>query len=696
MKLRLQKLITFLLIFVLSFSMSSNLKVHAEDELNEGEQRIRLLIDNVPQVDIKLAVGDTDINIDAFKEDLIAELESRGIDTSNFHVITTEQTTVSTEMADAGEIFSSWGRIGWTGQWSYDSSTKTITNAENTDNFTGFYYPHSFKYRDIDFSYWNCTTDLDDDYMGAMVRFNVNPDGTVTTYVFSLGRSDNGDGWQNLYHGYGLYKIVQKPFEYPNVELLQSTDAVWTRNQWTKYRILADGNNIQVYQDGVKLIDYTDNIDPIEEGSYGFFSFSQAYSMYKDITVVTENTLTFTELLRKTQWDEDSLHFLINLNESEEDFFSDEELKEEVTSTLQANEIHYIGWGSDILQEITEEYVGENANRGTFINSSNYTESILEIADYIIWRTAFPEGSGLESDPYIIRNSGQIRSVNYDLSAYYRLEESIDFNGSIFEGIGTYGTPFTGHFDGNGCSIRNCIIRGGVGSEDFTDYTGFFRVINDAQIRNVNLTDIEVYGKSYTGGLIGYGTGSETVIEKCSVGEVSIYGEDYVGGIAGWMESGTMLDCESYANIFGARYIGGVAGSTQNVLLKNILSLANVTGKECVGGIVGLSTSTRIEQCQTLANVNGNKYIGGVTGYHNGNQLEGMILVPDICSCDSLANIKGDSYVGGIAGYAECTGLEDCYCQGTIEGNVYLGGIIGAEETCNVTECQDFAQIMNS
>lgn len=696
MKLKLQKFITFLLILVLSFSMGSNLKVHAEDELNENEQRIRLLIDNVPQVDIKLAVGDTDINIDTLKEDLLAELESRGIDTSNFHVVTTEQTTVSTEMADAAEIFSSWGRIGWTGQWSYNSSTKTITNAENTDNFTGFYYPHSFKYRDIDFSYRNCTTDLDDDVMGAMVRFNRHEDGTVTTYVFSLDRGDYNSGIPQTQGGGGFYKIVQKPFETASVTLLQGTDAVWTRNQWTKYRIVADGNHFEVYQDSTKIIDYTDTSNPIEEGSYGFFSYSQAYSMYKDITVVTENTLTFTELLRKTQWDEDSLHFLINLNESEEDFFSNEELKEEVTSTLQANEIHYIGWGRNTLQEITEEYVGENANRGTFIDSSNYTESIIKIADYIIWRTAFPEGSGLESDPYIIRNSGQIRSVNYNLSAYYRLEESIDFNGSIFEGIGTYGTPFTGHFDGNGCSIRNCIIRGGVGNEDFTDYTGFFRVINDAQIRNVNLTDIEVYGKSYTGGLIGYGTGSGTVIEKCSVGEVSIYGDDYVGGIASWMESGTILDCESYANVFGSRYIGGAAGSIKKVLLKNILSLANVTGQECVGGIVGLSTSTRIEQCQTLANVNGYKYIGGITGYHNGTPLESIIWKCDICNCDSSANIKGDSYIGGIAGYAECTGLEDCYCEGTIEGNVYLGGIIGAEETCSLTDCQDYAQIMNS
>jgi len=680
-----QKIIRkLLLIIVCFFCINGSLPVHAEE--SSEKQKIKLLTDEIPKVDIKLAVGDADINIEQFKRDLKEELESRGMKDSSFHLVTTEQKTVSTQMENAEEIFNKWGKIGWPGEWSYDDATKTITNAENTDNFTGFYYPGSFEYRNIDFSFMNGAFDWDDDVMGAMVRFNKNADGTVTTYVFSLDRSDANGGVPQDQGGGGFYKIVKKPFSYTEVTLLQGTSAVWTRYEWEDYRIVAKENHFQVYQNDQLIIDYIDKDNPIEKGSYGFFSYSQPYSMYKDITVVTENTMSFMQVLENTKWEKDSLHFLINLNDTQENFFTEDALKEEVKKGMQANKIHYIGWGTSELQQVTEAYVSENLNRGTFIDSNNYEQSIISIADYIIWRTIFSEGSGMESDPFIIRTSEQIDSIQYDLSSYYRLEEDIDFQYGEFEGIGNLNAPFTGHFDGNGYEIKNIYISG-KSQETGNPYKGFFGVISNAYIENVYISGADVRGSSCVGGLVGYAYGSESHIENCHVGEVSVSGKRYIGGLIGKIEGGIILKCESMASVYGGSYSGGMIGYSQKTILKNIVSLATVTGAEYIGGIIGKSETTRIEQCESLANVNGFQYIGGITGFHDGKMEEDIYFNPYIVDCCCLGTVKGNCYVGGIAGFCKSAVLENCNTDGTLEGKEYLGNIVGAESDSSMIKC---------
>lgn len=220
-----------------------------------------------------------------------------------------------------GTIFNTWGRIGYTGKWSYNSNTKTIINAENTNNFTGFYYPNNV-YEEIELSYNNTTTDGDDDMMGAMIRFNKNSNGTVTTYLFALDRHDNGGGiGKGAYNG--LLKITNKGFAFGNVQLLQRVNKVWARNSWINYKLVAKDNNIKVYMNNQLIIDYTDNSNPIMTGSYGFFSYSQANSMYKDIVGKGFRRYTLTEAIEKTNWDKPT-RYIVNINDSQQEQLTDE------------------------------------------------------------------------------------------------------------------------------------------------------------------------------------------------------------------------------------------------------------------------------------------------------------------------------------------------------------------------------------
>ncbi|SFR65026.1 OmpL47-type beta-barrel domain-containing protein [Anaeromicropila populeti] len=664
-------------------------------KLSEGEVKLALLkrlalIQCIkPKVDIKLAVGDTAVNIDSFKEDLYAELQRRGINTTNFNIMTTQQTTVSTEMEDAADIFNKWGRIGWTGQWSFDSVEKVIKNAENTDNFTGFYYPNNFSYRDIDFTYYNNTTNADDDVMGAMIKFNRNADGTVTTYVFSLDRGDNGGGVQTQYGGGGLYKIVNKPFEYTTVTLLQEVSAVWERNSWTRYHLVAKGNNIKVYQNEELLIDYTDNNNPIITGSYGFFSFSQPDAMYKDVTIVCENTQTLGEVLDTTVWSDNSARFIINLNDTLEEDLSDAGKRAAMVTKTKAAGAHYIGWGTSVNQQQSLQFISENNKNGIFVDNGNYAASVIEIADYIIKRFIFPEGQGTIDTPYIIRSVEQIESIKYDLSAYYRLEENIDLGGKLWIGLGSEKTPFTGGLNGNGCTISNFTMNS-AGSE----YIGFFGVIENSTITKINFTGVSVLGGKYVGVLAGYAKGEALSISHCSVEEVNVEGNIAVGGLIGMMEGGSMGNCSSEAGIYGKTFVGGLIGHGKGIIIKDCVSAATVTGVTCVGGILGYSDGNWIETSQSIATLVGNSKVGGLIGYNNGATRDGLPFIPVISECTSLATVKGDSYVGGIAGYCDFSNLKSCRSLGTLEGNENLGGLIGYSNEGNCTECDDTLCIM--
>ncbi|MNV71336.1 hypothetical protein D3C71_1643490 [compost metagenome] len=100
-----------------------------------------------------------------------------------------EQGYVNSEQQDMGTVFSSWGSFG-DGTWSYNSSTKTISNSKNSSYFTGYYYPGG-NYTDINLSFDAMTTDSDDDMIGAMIKFST-ASSKYTSYLYLLDRHDNG------------------------------------------------------------------------------------------------------------------------------------------------------------------------------------------------------------------------------------------------------------------------------------------------------------------------------------------------------------------------------------------------------------------------------------------------------------------------------------------------------------------------
>ena len=55
-------------------------------------------------------------------------------------------------------------------------------------------------------------------------------------------------------------------------------------------------------------------------------------------------------------------------------------------------------------------------------------------------------GSGTKADPYLVTNAEQLQGMRDNLSAHYRLADTIDLSGVDFKPIGRLDSPFTGTF----------------------------------------------------------------------------------------------------------------------------------------------------------------------------------------------------------------------------------------------------------
>ncbi len=347
------------------------------NSFSNSAQTVSLEAQQQAYIDIVISKSHSIVDVSHFEQDLKAELEKQGVNTQYVSVQKIDTESFSSNSADAAEILNGWGREGWPGQWYYEDNQ--VINAENTDDLTGFYYPDNFSYDDIDYQYENMSDNGDDDIMGCMFRFNKNTDGTVTTYLLLMNKRDNNGAFE---HDDGLYKIVNKPFARASLEMVASTDATWTRNTWSKYRIVTVGNNIKIYQNDNLIINYTDP-DPIYTGTYGFFSCSQPYARYRNIQIVTTQYKTYQNLLTEAKWKDNAIRLVVNAEDSINQEFQDEATLSDVIARMINQGIHYLGWGTSNNESQIRDLVEKNNNKGQYINNTNYTKAIQETATYI-------------------------------------------------------------------------------------------------------------------------------------------------------------------------------------------------------------------------------------------------------------------------------------------------------------------------
>ena len=187
----------------------------------------------------------------------------------------------------------------------------------------------------------------------------------------------------------------------------------------------------------------------------------------------------------------------------------------------------------------------------------------------------------------------------------------------VGNGVSAVKDFFAGTFDGCGHTISGLNVQG----------QGLFAAINQAAIRNLNVS----------------GTVNSTV--------------NYVGGIVGKVQAGTSENCSFSGSVSSSKskaYVGGIAGglNSANVTISGCANTADVTGGYA-GGILGFwKTAATIQNCYNTGSITGSDKSGGIVGQLNKGTIE---------NCYSIGDIVGKaSQKGGIFAFSSAT-VKNCY-----------------------------------
>ena len=349
-------------------------------------------------------------------------------------------------------------------------------------------------------------------------------------------------------------------------------------------------------------------------------------------------------------------------------------------------------------------------------------------------------GSGTAKNPYLISTAQEFALLSWYsgvLNKQIKLTADLDLSGIILYPIGDLG-QFTGVFDGSNHTISNAVI-----SQPDSSYVGLFGyVFSGGLIRNLSVENVNITGRYYVGGLVGYNsngtisncyvTGAISGTEFCvgglvgvnggslagcyaggsvtgtgddrsyvgglvgsnwgsltscySTGSVSGTGDtsSYVGGLVGYNQGGALTACYVTGSVSGVYYVGGLVGyNGDGATLTSCYTTGSVTGTDVVGGVVG-SNNGALTTCYSTGPVSGSSYVGGLVGM---NRLGVTQKNCTITSCYVAGSISGSSYVGGLVGVSYSGSLIDCYATGSVNGGSYVGGLVGHSGSSTITAC---------
>jgi hypothetical protein len=256
--------------------------------------------------------------------------------------------------------------------------------------------------------------------------------------------------------------------------------------------------------------------------------------------------------------------------------------------------------------------------------------------------------------------------------------------------------PFKAVFDGQGHSITVKSFSGAKKADNFV-FQGFFALVEDATIKNININyelsgevdistgDGGTYYDSWVGGIAG--KAGNTSFENIGVtGNFSVIFDGNsglrIGGIAGEADTVTITGCHVTGTVGGtsANYlaIGGIAGMINN----GSAGGGDIRGTSFAGTIMGNAP-------------NGNGHVGGLAGYTDG---------VEITACSAEGHIKAEAdgpSAGGIAGVLTSGNINQSYAAGiigsvTATGDYSEAGGIAGQSDGTIENCYAWADVSTS
>lgn len=266
------------------------------------------------------------------------------------------------------------------------------------------------------------------------------------------------------------------------------------------------------------------------------------------------------------------------------------------------------------------------------------------------------DGDGTAANPYIIRNSNDLHEFVWRVNnnggtrqttACAKLMNSIEYyydNDSDdvadkWYALGSQPYPYTGTFDGNGCTISGLFLSDTEGQNSFIRFLGVGGVVKKLTISG------DFSGSSNIGGIAGQNYGT---ISGCTFTGSVTCTKSNVGSIAG-KNFGTITGCRNNGAVTGGENAGGIVGlNDTDGSVERSTNNGSVSGSLYVGGIAGTNNNS-IENCHNAGEVTAtNKKAGGIVGVNVGTVAGCLNTASVTCPQSSRGGLAGETKSGSI------------------------------------------------
>ncbi len=241
--------------------------------------------------------------------------------------------------------------------------------------------------------------------------------------------------------------------------------------------------------------------------------------------------------------------------------------------------------------------------------------------------------------------------------------------------------PYTGTFDGNGCTVKGLNYASTVSENRGVALFG----IVSGTVKNITVEEISLKTSRRGAGIAVCLIGG--TLENCHVKSGTITGTnasyDVSGLVAIASGSGNVIkNCTNGADVSSVRAnVGGILGYVNDVAgyavtIENCHNTGDITStKECVGGIAGkLNSASSILQCSNTGDIQGKSSVGGVVGDGNSALIRNCYNWGPVTGDDSVYTIGG--LIGTSKGYGPGKVI-NCYNAGSVTGKRCAQPLIG-------------------
>jgi hypothetical protein len=326
-----------------------------------------------------------------------------------------------------------------------------------------------------------------------------------------------------------------------------------------------------------------------------------------------------------------------------------------------------VAWSSIMMILLSASWMGSLSAKDTWDGTSD------------IWT----KGDGTAANPYLVETAEQLAFISEMVNGgvtdysgvYFQQTQDFDMKSLSWIPIGRdIDYVFKGNYDGQGFRIDNLKI-----SDASVTYAGLFGNVSGVSIRNVNL-NISMTSRAYkyAGGMVAYvGTG-RTYIVDCAV--------------KGTVSSSVSSDSDSSSYSYSGGFVGYNSGT---VIVEGSISSGTVSSSSSdsyrlysySGGFVGYNSGTvTVEGSISSGTVSSSaaaasfsrsySYSGGFVGYNSGTvTIEGSISSGTVSSSSSDSS---SSYSGGFVGYNDknCS-IKNSYVIGEVHYKEFYSSYIG-------------------